>query len=86
MTVLAARLAVLQRAEDAGKMKLLKGDIGPAEWGRQIRSYVMQPYTMVKDHRTGYETGNVVAVLDGEIDGFIEAFLRQPPSDDAFIE
>lgn len=86
MTVLAARLAVLQKAEDEGKLKALKGDVGPAEWGRQIRSYVMQPYTMVKDHRTGYETGNVIAVLDGAIDGFIEAYLRRPPADDAFIE
>ncbi len=84
--ILAARLAELQRAEDLASMNAIKGDVGPAEWGRQIRSYVMQPYTMVKDHRTGYETGNVLAVLDGEIDGFIEAYLKRPPSDDAFIE
>lgn len=84
--VLAARLAEVQRQEDEAKIKMLKGDIGPAEWGRQIRSYVMQPYTMVKDHRTGEETGNVIAVMDGEIDLFIEAFLKRPPQDDAFIE
>ncbi|MDI9634638.1 peptide chain release factor 2 [Kamptonema cortianum] len=84
--VLAARLAEVQRLEDESKVRELKGEIGPAEWGRQIRSYVMQPYTMVKDHRTGFETGNVVAVMDGEIDGFIEAFLRQPPDGDTFIE
>jgi peptide chain release factor 2 len=64
----------------------MKGDGGPAAWGRQIRSYVMQPYTMVKDHRTGFETGNVVGVLDGGIDGFIEAYLRQKPSEDQFVD
>lgn len=86
MMVLLARLAELERTQSDERMRALKGDTGPAEWGRQIRSYVMQPYTMVKDHRTGYETGNVVGVLDGEIDGFIEAYLRRPPSPDAFVE
>lgn len=86
MTVLLARLSTLERAEDAERMRLLKGDSGPAEWGRQIRSYVMQPYTMVKDHRTGYETGNVQGVMDGDIDGFIEAYLRQKPSEDQYVE
>ncbi|MBS1710725.1 MAG: peptide chain release factor 2 [Armatimonadetes bacterium] len=84
--MLASKLAEVQRLEDEKKMKDIRGDIGPAEWGRQIRSYVMQPYTMVKDHRTGHETGNVLAVMDGEIDGFIEAFLKRPPDPDAFIE
>ena len=86
MAVLLARLSELERAQSQDRINLLKGDGGPAAWGRQIRSYVMQPYTMVKDHRTGFETGNVTGVLDGEIDGFIEAFLKQKPSDDAFIE
>ena len=87
MTVLAARLAEVQRAEDEGRIQELRGDTGPASWGRQIRSYVVQPYTMVKDHRTGHETGNIQAVLDGEIDGFIEAFLKRPPAkSDTFIE
>ncbi len=87
MKVLASRLAEVMRTQDQSKMQLLKGDTGPAEWGRQIRSYVMQPYTMVKDHRTGHETGNILAVLDGDIDGFIEAFLKRPPADDqSFIE
>ena len=86
MAVLASRLAELQRADSDEKMRLLKGDGGPAAWGRQIRSYVMQPYTMVKDHRTGCETGNILGVLDGEIDPFIEAFLKRPPDPDAFIE
>jgi peptide chain release factor 2 len=85
MLVLAARLSELERASSQEKMKSYMVS-GPAEWGRQIRSYVMQPYTMVKDHRTGYETGNVQGVMDGDIDGFIEAYLRQKPSEDAFVE
>lgn len=84
--ILAARLAEITRAEDAEKAKALLGNIGPAEWGRQIRSYVMQPYTMVKDHRTGHETGNVIAVMDGDIDGFIEAFLKRPPGEDDYVD
>lgn len=86
MSVLAARLLEVQRAESQDKINILKGDGGPAAWGRQIRSYVMQPYTMVKDHRTGHETGNVTGVMDGDIDGFIEAFLKRPPTGDEFIE
>ena len=86
MAVLFARLSALEKAQSQDRINLLKGDGGPAAWGRQIRSYVMQPYTMVKDHRTGHETGNVMGVLDGDIDGFIEAYLKQKPSDDAFIE
>jgi peptide chain release factor 2 len=85
MLVLNARLAELSRKQDAEHMKTMMVS-GPAEWGRQIRSYVMQPYTMVKDHRTGEETGNVVGVMDGDIDAFIEAFLRQNPSEDEFVE
>jgi peptide chain release factor 2 len=86
MTVLAARLAELEQAESEQRMREIKGESSPAEWGRQIRSYVMQPYTMVKDHRTGHETGNVQGVMNGEIDGFIEAYLRQKPSEDAYVE
>lgn len=85
MTVLLARLSELERTTAEGKMRSMK-DTGPAEWGRQIRSYVLQPYTLVKDHRTGHETGNTQAVLDGEIDGFIEAYLKQKPSEDAYVE
>ena len=86
MSVLRARLKELQSAETTVREQALKNEGGPASWGRQIRSYVMQPYTMVKDHRTGYETGNVIGVLDGDIDPFIEAYLKQAPDDDAFIE
>ena len=85
MMVLLARLSELERATSKEKMRTYMVS-GPAEWGRQIRSYVMQPYTMVKDHRTGFETGNVLGVMDGEIDGFIEAYLRQKPDEDAFVE
>jgi peptide chain release factor 2 len=86
MTVLLARLSEVERVEGKERLDALKGDTGPAEWGRQIRSYVMQPYTMVKDHRTGFETGNVIGVMDGGIDGFIEAYLRQKPSEDRYVE
>ena len=86
MSVLLARLMELEKSQSMDRINELKGDGGPAAWGRQIRSYVMQPYTMVKDHRTGHETGNVTGVLDGEIDGFIEAFLKQAPSEDAYVE
>jgi peptide chain release factor 2 len=86
MSVLLARLNELERTQSADRLSELKGEGGPAAWGRQIRSYVMQPYTMVKDHRTGHETGNVLGVMDGDIDGFIEAYLKQPPDPDRFIE
>lgn len=85
MTVLAARLAELERLKSMNQLNAMKVS-GPAEWGRQIRSYVMQPYTMVKDHRTAHETANVSGVLDGEIDGFIEAFLRCEPNADSYVE
>lgn len=86
MSVLLARLSELERSQSQDRINALKGDGGPAAWGRQIRSYVMQPYTMVKDHRTGHETANVTGVLDGEIDGFIEAYLKRTPSEDTFID
>jgi peptide chain release factor 2 len=75
--VLRSRLVALQQAAHAQKIADLRGEMQPAEWGSQIRSYVVHPYTMVKDHRTEQETGNVQAVLDGAIDPFIEAYLRQ---------
>lgn len=86
MSVLLGKLIELEKSNSMDKINELKGDGGPAAWGRQIRSYVLQPYTMVKDHRTGHETGNTTAVLDGDIDGFIEAYLKQAPSEDAYVE
>ena len=77
LKVLKARLLELKQREQAEKMAELRGEYQKAEWGSQIRSYVLHPYQMVKDHRTGYEVGNAQAVLDGDLDGFIEAYLRR---------
>lgn len=77
MKVLRARLLDLKRQQRAEELAELKGEHVQAEWGSQIRSYVLHPYQMVKDHRTNQETGNTTAVLDGDLDEFIEAFLRQ---------
>jgi len=76
MKVLKARLFQRQQQEAAAQMDQIRGQILPAEFGSQIRNYVLQPYTLVKDVRTGLEVGNAQAVLDGEIDPFIEAWLR----------
>lgn len=76
MAILAARLMELERDKTEEHLRMLRGETPSAEWGRQIRSYVLQPYTMVKDTRTGVETANVQAVLDGELDEFITAYLR----------
>ena len=76
MRVLKARLADVERERREQELAKLKGDHMKAEWGSQIRSYVLHPYQMVKDHRTEFEVGNAQAVLDGELDGFIEAYLR----------
>jgi len=76
MKILRAKLHKLQlEAEQAEKLKL-RGEFTSAEWGNQIRSYVLHPYKMVKDHRTDYEVSDPQAVLDGGIDGFVEAYLR----------
>jgi len=77
MKVLKARLLEVKEREQAEKIDELRGEYTKAEWGSQIRSYVLHPYQMVKDHRTDHETGNTSAVLDGDLDGFIEAYLRQ---------
>ena len=76
MQMLKAKLYMLKQEEQAAKAAGIRGDVKDNGWGSQIRSYVLQPYTMVKDHRTGEETGNVDAVLDGGIDPFISAYLK----------
>ena len=76
MKVLKARLFQRQQQEAAAQLDQIRGQVMPAEFGSQIRNYVLQPYTLVKDVRTGLEIGNAQVVLDGEIDPFIEAWLR----------
>lgn len=76
MRVLRARLLDLKQQEQEAEMAEIRGDYVKAEWGSQIRSYVLHPYQMVKDHRTDTETGNTQAVLDGDLDPFMEAYLR----------
>ena len=76
MQILVSKLLALKQAEHEKKLAQLKGEVVDINFGSQIRSYVFHPYKMVKDHRTGFEVGNVDAVMDGELDGFIEAFLK----------
>lgn len=77
MQMLASKLLAIRQAEHDKKLAELKGENFDINFGSQIRSYVFHPYKMVKDHRTGYEVGNVDAVMDGDIDGFIDACLKQ---------
>jgi len=77
MNVLRGKLAEMQEAEQLANLKEVQGNLKKIEWGSQIRSYVFCPYTMVKDHRTEYETSNVDAVMDGDIQGFINEYLKQ---------
>jgi len=81
MRVLRARLLSLAQIAQDKHLADLRGVYQKAEWGSQIRSYVLHPYQMVKDHRTEFEVGNSQSVLDGDLDGFIEAFLRQKKED-----
>ena len=76
MQMLKAKLYLLKQQENAEKLSGIRGETKEIGWGSQIRSYVMQPYTMVKDHRTGEESGNVQSVLDGNLDPFINAYLK----------
>lgn len=76
MQMLRAKLFLLKKEANAEKLSDIRGEVKEIGWGNQIRSYVMQPYTMVKDHRTGFESGNVDSVMDGALDGFINAFLK----------
>jgi peptide chain release factor 2 len=76
MKVLQSRLMELERRASEEKMSALRGEQQSIEWGSQIRSYVFQPYTLVKDLRTGFETGDVIRVMDGNLDPFMQAFLQ----------
>ena len=76
MQMLKAKLFQLEEDKKKSEMERQYGEKGDVAWGNQIRSYVFMPYTMVKDHRTNYETGNVDAVMDGDLDGFIFAYLK----------
>lgn len=77
MKMLTSKLVELREREALEKANTIKGEIKKIEWGSQIRSYVFQPYTMVKDHRTGFETGDVQSVMDGNLTGFINEYLRK---------
>ena len=80
MQMLKVKLQMLKEQEQAEKVSDIRGEVKEIGFGNQIRSYVMQPYTLVKDHRTNAESSNVNAVLDGEIDLFINAYLKQTVS------
>jgi len=73
---LAAKLYERKKEEEKKEIALLRGEKKSIEWGSQVRSYVLQPYQLVKDHRTQTETGNVQAVLDGDLDVFIESEVK----------
>ena len=77
MQMLKVKLQLLKEQEQAEKVSDIRGEVKEIGFGNQIRSYVMQPYTLVKDHRTSEECSNVTAVLDGSIDMFINAYLKQ---------
>ena len=76
LRILRSRLLEIKKAEKEEEVAVLRGEYTKAEWGSQIRSYVLHPYQMVKDHRTEHERGNTQAVLDGDLDAFMEAYLR----------
>ena len=76
MQMLKSKLYLLKQQENAEKISDIRGEVKDIGWGNQIRSYVMQPYTMVKDHRTNEESGNVNHVMDGNIECFVSAYLK----------
>ncbi len=76
MKMLKSKLLEIAEREKMEKIEDIKGEMKEIGWGSQIRSYVFHPYTMVKDHRTNFEVGNITAVMDGELDGFIQAYLK----------
>ena len=76
MRMLKSKLIEIKEREHLDKIEDIKGVQKEIAWGSQIRSYVFMPYTLVKDHRTGFEAGNVNAVMDGDLDGFINAYLK----------
>ena len=76
MKMLMSKLMEIKEREHLDKIEDIKGVQKEITWGSQIRSYVFMPYTLVKDHRTGFENGNIQAVMDGDIDGFINAYLK----------
>ena len=86
MKVLKARLYELELKKKEAEFNAIVGEKKDIAWGSQIRSYVFQPYQMVKDHRTGYEVGQVAAVMDGDLDGFIEAYLKRKMAKGAMQE
>jgi peptide chain release factor 2 len=76
MKMLKARLYMFEQQKRDAELAKIYSDKGQIAWGNQIRSYVLQPYQLVKDHRTDFQTGDIEAVLDGELDGFIESYMR----------
>ena len=76
MNMLKSKLLQLKIKENEQRAAEVRGEVKANEWGSQIRSYVFAPYTMVKDLRTGFEVGNIQSVMDGDLDGFIDSYLR----------
>lgn len=83
MRMLKSKLVEIKERENLERIEDIKGDQKGIAWGSQIRSYVFMPYTLAKDHRTGFEMGNITAVMDGDIDGFINAYLKQKSAQEA---
>ena len=81
MSMLRSKLIEIKQRENLEKIEDIKGNKTNIEWGSQIRSYVFMPYTLVKDNRTGYEDGDISAVMDGDLDGFINAYLKMNVQD-----